>query len=137
MDFKGAKPHPSCLAAIHLPHHICLEQIFHVKQGKGSRRESYKANFPVKPFRQRREEQDRSRKRAAQTLKDLLVKIAEISKEFLPVEAKILLYRVKFLQVNPQNFARSKILCAESAKSAQAINLQGCQLLFCNLFSFW
>ena len=97
----------------------------------------YKAYFPVKSFRQRREEQDRSRKKADHTPKDLLVKIAEISKEFLSAEAKILLYRVKFLQVNPQNFARSKILCAESAKSAQAVKLQGCQLLFCNLFSFW
>ena len=38
-----AKPHPSCLAAIHLPHRICLEQIFHVKQGKGSRRVNFKS----------------------------------------------------------------------------------------------
>ena len=93
-------------------------------------------NFLVKPFCQRYDEQERSRKRAAQTLKDLLVKIAEISKEFLPVEAKILLYRVKFLQVNPQNFALSKILCAKSAKSAQAIKLPKFANFFLRLFLF-
>ena len=59
----------------HLPHHISLEQTFYSHQGKGSRRESYKANFPVKPFRQRREEQDRSRKKADQTFQDKFVKI--------------------------------------------------------------
>ena len=63
----------------HLPHRITLEQTFYTDQGKGSRRESYKAYFPVKPFRQRYDEQDRSRKKADQTFQDKFVKIAEIS----------------------------------------------------------
>ena len=62
-----------------LPHRITLEQTFYSDQGKGSRRVSYKAYFPVKPFRQRRDEQDRSRKKADQTFQDKFVKIAEIS----------------------------------------------------------
>ena len=43
----------------------------------------YKAYFLVKPFRQRTNEQNRSRKRADQTNQDKFVKTAEISKEFL------------------------------------------------------
>ena len=71
-----------------LPHRITLEQTFYSDQGKGSRRVSYKATFPVKPFRQRREEQDCSRQKSDQTTQDKLVKIAEISKEFLPASGE-------------------------------------------------
>ena len=58
-----------------LPHRITLEQTFYTDQGKGSRRVRYKAYFPVKPFRWRTDEQDRSRKKSDQTTQDKFVKI--------------------------------------------------------------
>ena len=54
------------------------KQTFYSDQGKGSRRVSYKAYFLVKQFRQRREEQDRSRKKADQTFQDKFVKDSHI-----------------------------------------------------------
>ena len=64
------------------------KQTFYSDQGKGSRRVSYKAYFLVKPFRQRYDEQDCSRKKSDQSTQDKFVKTAEISKEFLPVRGE-------------------------------------------------
>ena len=76
MGIYGYKTSSVLPLASHLPHRITLEQTFYSDQGKGSRRVNCKAYFPVKPFRQRYDEQDRSRKKSDETHQDELIKIA-------------------------------------------------------------
>ena len=84
--------------AIHLPHHRYMEQTFYTNQGKGSRRVNGKPYFPVKPFRQRTDEQDRSRKKSDQTAQDKFVKTAGKSPHY-GASAKMHVPAAWFLQI--------------------------------------
>ena len=68
---------------------------------------SYKEHFPVKPFRQRYDEQDRSRKKSDQTHQDELIKIAGNLASFERLSENEAYLRLDFY----------KFICAESAKS--------------------
>jgi uncharacterized protein YfbU (UPF0304 family) len=83
----------------------------------------YKEYFPVKPFRQRYDEQDRSRKKSDQIPQDEFGKIAGNQQE--SECATIVAHALSFY----------KFISAKNSKSAQAVKRHACLLLFAT-FSF-